>query len=342
MMISVPYARELKPDLPTGVFEPARSRLLWLPVHLTVIALSMYALAAGVVPWLLVPALSLCIGMSFAGLTFLAHESLHGAVVRNRRLRHVVGWIGFSHFVISPRLWNAWHNRVHHGHTNHPELDPDAYPTLETYDGDRWVRAALELAPGNGRWTGVFALLFGFSIHSAHMLLVAGRRGYLTAREHRRALAETALGVALWTALAVSVGPLMFVFAYVVPLMLANAIVMSFILTNHSLSPMAPHNDTLLSSLSVTLPRLLEWVTLRFGYHVEHHLFPSMSSRHAPVVRELLQKRWPERYQTLPLGRALLLLHRTPRVYKDHYTVIDPGTRRECRTLIPGVLSPEA
>lgn len=342
MTLSVSYARELKPDLPTRAFMPARSRLFWLPVHLSVIALSMYAIGSGVVPWLLVPALSLCIGMSFAGLTFLAHESLHGAVVRNRRVRHAVGWIGFSHFVISPRLWNAWHNRVHHGHTNHPELDPDAYPTLHAYEGSRWVRTALKLAPGNGRWSGLFALFFGFSIHSGHMLLVAGRRAYLTRAEHRLAIAETVLGAAVWTAVAISLGFWSFVFAYMLPLILANAIVMCFILTNHSLSPMADHNDTLLSTLSVTLPPVLEWVTLRFGYHVEHHLFPSMSSRHATAVRELLRKRWPERYQTLPLGQALLLLHRTPRVYKDPYTVIDPGTRRECRTLVPSMLTPEA
>ena len=342
MTTPVSYARALKPLLPSGAFAPARSRLLWLPAHLAVIIPSMWAAASGVAPWPLLPVFSLCIGLSFAGLTFLAHETLHGAVVRGRRLRHAVGWIGFSHFLVSPRLWNAWHNRVHHAHANHPERDPDAYPTLETYEADRWVRRALELAPGNGRWTGLFALFFGFSIHSAHMLLVSRRRGYLTAPEHRRALLETGLAVALWTALGVSVGLVSFVFVYVLPLLVANAVVMGFILTNHSLSPMAPHNDPMLSSLSVTLPPILEWATLRFGYHVEHHIYPSMSSRHAPAVRELLRERWPGRYQSLPLGKALLLLHRTPRVYKDHYTVVDPGTNRECRTLEPCMLDAKA
>src|SRR5688572_33351940 len=102
------YAREIKPLLPSGAFSPARSRLLWLPVHLAVIALSMYGIAARWAGWAIVPLLSLCIGMSFAGITFLAHEAMHGAVVRGRRLRRVVSWIGFSPFVLSPRLWNAW------------------------------------------------------------------------------------------------------------------------------------------------------------------------------------------------------------------------------------------
>lgn len=334
---SIAYARELKPLLPARAFTPARSRLLWLPVHLAALGLSMYAIATHWVAWPWVPLLSLCIGMSFAGITFLAHEALHGAVVKGRRLRHLIGWIGFLPFALSPRLWMAWHNRVHHGHTNHPERDPDAYPTIQTYERSRAVRIAMDLAPGNSRWTGVLPLLFGFSVHSGHVLVRARSWGYLTATQHRWALLETAVVVGLWLALAVQVGLLSFLFVYVLPLLVANAIVMGFILTNHSLSPMTDQNDPLLSSLSVTLPPVLEWLTLRFGFHVEHHIFPTMSSRHAPAVRALLQARWPGRYQSMSLPSALLRLHRTPRVYKDHVTAIDPRTGRECSTLTPAL-----
>jgi fatty acid desaturase len=332
---AVSYARELKPLLPSGAFSPARSRLLWLPVHLAVLGVSMCAIAAHWVAWPFVPVLSLCIGMSFAGITFLAHETLHGAVVRRRLLRRVIGWIGFLPFVLSPRLWTAWHNSVHHGHANHPERDPDAYPTLETYERSRAVRVAMDVAPGNNRWTGVLPFFFGFSIHSAHVLICARRWGYLSKAEHRWALLETACGIGLWTALAIHVGLVSFLFVYLLPLLVANAIVMGFILTNHSLSPMTEQNDPLLSALSVTLPPVLEWLTLRFGYHVEHHIFPSMSSRHAPAVRALLRTRWPERYQSMSLPRALRLLHRTARVYKDPYTFVNPRTGREWPTLAP-------
>ena len=89
------------------------------------------------------------------------------------------------------------------------------------------------------------------------MLACARRWGYLTATQHRWALLETAAGVGLWLALAAQVGLLSFLFVYVLPLLVANAIVMGFILTNHSLSPMTDQNDPLLSSLSVTLPPAL-------------------------------------------------------------------------------------
>jgi fatty acid desaturase len=293
------------------------------------------ALSVLQLPWVLRPLLSLVMGCSFAGLTFLGHETLHGAVVRGKKLRRAIGWLGFLPFVVSPRLWEAWHNRVHHQNTNRPAQDPDAYPTLEEYKKSSLVRAVTELAPGRKRLRGVLSLLIGFTVQSAHMLFDARRRKWLTPAEHRRAIAETLLGVALWATVAVLLGPLAFLFAYALPLLVANAIVMGFILTNHSLSPHTDVNDPLINSLSVTGPRWFEWVTLGFGYHVEHHLFPAMSARHAPELRAILRARWPQSYQSLPLLRALRALHRTARVYETHTTLLDPKTGRRWQTLAP-------
>ncbi|HWA72593.1 MAG TPA: fatty acid desaturase [Polyangiaceae bacterium] len=328
------YARELKSALPKQAFEPARSRLLWLPVHLAVIALGMVALSAGWLPWLLAPLVSLAIGVSFAGLTFLAHETLHGAVVRGRGLRRLVGTIGFFPFMVSPRLWIAWHNRVHHGNANRPDVDPDAYPTLAAYRKSWTLRMVTDhLGPGREKPAGLLSLLIGFSVQSAHVLVE--RRHYLSPRDQRWALVESGLAATFWLALALTIGFLPFLFAFVLPLLVANAMVMGFILTNHSLSPHTEINDPLVNSLSVTLPRALDFLTLSFGYHVEHHVFPWMSSRHAPAVRELLRARFPERYQSMPLWRALLTLHRTGRVYKDETTLLDAPTGKEWRTLLP-------
>ena len=334
------YAAELKALLPPEVFAPALSRLLWLPVHLTVIALATVAIAAGRVPWFIVPLVSLAIGFSFAGMTFLAHETLHAAVVRNRRLRYAVGWVALLPFVLSPRLWIAWHNRVHHGNANRAGFDPDANPTLTEYRASARVRFVTDhFALGRRSLTGAIGLLVGFSVQSAHMLITASRRGFLSRREQWLAVAETGVGVGVWTTLAVVVGPLSFGFVFVVPLLVANAVVMAFIMTNHSLSPLTEVNDPLVNALTVRSPRLIEWLTLRFGYHVEHHLFPSMSSRHAPRVREAVERRWPERYQSMPLLQALLALHRTGRVYANETTLMDPRTGQTWPTLLPRVAS---
>jgi fatty acid desaturase len=276
---------------------------------------------------------SIVVAASFAGMTFLAHEVLHGAVVRGKRWRHVIGWLGFAPFVVSPRLWIAWHNGAHHALTNRVG-DPDGYPTLARYHAQRATRFSVDtFALGGRRWRGVLSLVLGFTVQSVDQLATARARGYLSASEHRRAIAETALGLALWGAVAWLVGFVPFLFVYLVPLLLANACVMAFILTNHSLSPLVAIDDPLASGLTVTTPRVIEWLTLGFGFHVEHHLFPAMSTRHARAVRSAVRTRWPERYRSMPLGAALHRLHRSARVDKTATTLCDPRTGAEHATL---------
>src|SRR5688572_924007 len=92
------YVRELRPALPAEAFEPATSRLWFVPVFLALIAVSAVAIAASWVPWFVVPIISLVIGGCFAGLTFIGHEAVHGGIVRGRVARHVLGFIGFLPF----------------------------------------------------------------------------------------------------------------------------------------------------------------------------------------------------------------------------------------------------
>ena len=330
------YVAELRPQLSAEAFEPARSRLALVPMYVAITVTAIVAVARGWVPWPLVPVLSLVIGMGFACCTFIAHEALHGGIVRSKTLQYIVGWIGFLPFWVSPRLWVAWHNITHHATTGLPE-DPDAYATLDQYHKRATTRFAIDVfSLGGSRWRGVLSLVLGFTGQSSVQLLTAKSTGVLTPRQHKLAYAETAVALAFWAAVAVLVGPVAFVFVFVIPLLVANTCVMAFILTNHSLSPRVTINDPLVSGLSVTTTRLIDWVTLRFGFHVEHHLFPAMSSRHAPAVRALVQARWPDRYKTMPLSEALSRLHRTARVYKTDTTLIDPMTGREFSTLLPG------
>ena len=319
------YQRAVRPALPDAAFQPARSRLLWLPAHVTVIALSIWALATDRVP---APIASLVIGCSMAAVAFLGHEILHGAVVRGRVAIRVLGWICLLPFTVSPTLWTAWHNRVHHNHCAVPGKDPDMYPTLAEYETQFFARLMADyFGLGGRRITSLIGLLFGFTGQSQQMLWEARKLGILTRAQHVRAIVEFALGVAFWTVVAFAIGFAAFVFAYLVPLVVANVIAMSFIMTNHCLNPATPSvNDPLVNSLSVTLPRPLAWLSLGFGFHVEHHVFPTISTRYAPLVRDALRAQFGERYQAMPLPRALHRLYTTGRVYKDDHTLIDPRT----------------
>jgi fatty acid desaturase len=307
-----------------------------LPVHYAVIVVCTLTIAYGWLPWPLELFCSLFIGASFAGLTFVAHEALHGAIVRNRFARRLVGRLGFLPFAVTPRLWEAWHNRVHHGNTNRPGVDPDTYPTLAEYQQSAMLRRITDwLAPGRSRLAGVISLLIGFSVQSTHMLLTARSRQFLSRSAHGAALLEAGSVWALLGLLAFALGPVAFGLAFVLPLLVGNTIIMSLILTNHNLSPQTTINDPLVNSLSVSGPRFFEWLTLGFGLHVEHHLFPSVSGRYGRELTSEVPRVWPERYQSLPYFQALLLLHRSPRVYETETLLVDPRSGSVWPTLMP-------
>jgi fatty acid desaturase len=330
------YAKAIRPELPAATFAPARSRVLWLPTHIIIITALAWAVTTGHLPWFLWPAVSLVIGCSLAGTVFLGHETLHGGVIHGKLAIRVVGWFCMLPFTLSPQLWMAWHNRVHHNHCGQPGIDPDMYPTLDEYRTQPAARIMADyFGIGRQRLMGFLSLLFGFTGQSTQMLFRARKAGYLTPRLHRRALLESALGWAFWIAVAIVVGFVPFIFIYLLPLVVANSIVMMFIMTNHNLSPLTPINDPLVNSLSVTLPPLLEWLTLGFGFHVEHHLFPAASTRHGAAIRDQLRAQFGARYQSMAMGRALRQLYRTARVYRDNTTLIDPPSGLTWSTLLP-------
>lgn len=319
------------------MWSPAWSRLLWLPVHASVIVVAILAIAERWIVWWAIPALSPVIAFAFAGLMFLGHEVMHGAIVRGRRARLLVGGVCFAPLVVSPHLWTIWHNRMHHAHANHLDLDPDMYPSLARYRSNAAARFAIDhFAPAGRRWRGLTSLVIGFTVQSLEILIGARAQLRISAREHRYAIVETITVVALWSAVAVATGALGFVFAFVLPLLIANAIVMAFILTNHTLCPANDTNDPLLGALSVTTPGWIEWLTLHFGYHVEHHLFPAVSARHARAIRAAIVEHWPERYQAMPIGAALARVFATGRVYQDATTLLDPRTGHVWPTLSGG------
>jgi fatty acid desaturase len=310
------------------IFEPATSRLLWIPFHVAIIGILTSFVSSlgltGLSLMFLLP-VSLIIGMAYAGLAFVGHESLHGQLTRSKWLKYITGFIGFLPFCISPKLWVAWHNNVHHANTNVPGKDPDAYPTIEECQRSFKARASVILAaPGSRRWRGIITLLIGFTTQSTHVLLAAKYRGYMKTGNYLAAILETIVGITFWTYFAFLVGFPAFLMTFIIPLMVANAIVMGHIITNHSLSPLADKNDALQTSLSVTVPKWFEFYTLGFGYHVEHHLFPAMSNRYAPHVHKIIRKQ--SNYQIMPLSQALYLMYVTPRIYKEKDILVDYDT----------------
>jgi fatty acid desaturase len=164
----------------------------------------------------------------------------------------------------------------------------------------------------------------GVTGHAAALLFCMQKQ--MTGKQRAATLTEFLILWAFWLSLGFWLGWKNFVFCFVIPLLLANVIVNSFVLTNHFLSPLSgddDENDPLATSLTVTTHPWIERLLLNFNYHTEHHLFPRMSPRHAPVVARLLKETWPDRYHQLPHRRALLAVWRTPRLYYDQVRLVD-------------------
>jgi|GEM_PF-345076 len=322
--------REVRKRLPPNVFVPRTQRLLWLPFHGIVVGLGIFWLATARPGFGLSALLSLAVGLSFAGLAFVGHEALHGGLVQGARARYWVGFLGFLPFSVSPRLWVAWHNRVHHAHTNELGADPDCLASLEEFEADSSVRFSTRIQVLS---LGLLTLFVGFTAQSLTVLFRAKRRGYLRAEHYRRAVLETVLAFALWASLFLLGGFSLLFWAYLVPLCIGNAIVMAHIVTNHGLSPLATSKDPLETSLTVTVPRWFSFYTLDFGYHVEHHLLPGVSHHHGPLLQKLLLELAPERYQSLPLTVALQRYFKLLRIYQNANTLTDPDTGQSEPTL---------
>ena len=334
------YAREVREHLPSAAFEPAPGRLLWLPVHLAVVAGAAIFVVLANPPWYLALVGAVAAGHSWGCLGFLAHEAMHHALVKNRMLEKLIGYAGFGIYGLSPTLWTAWHNQAHHGATGRAVADPDGFGHLGFWRKSRIVRALEKLSPGSGYKRSAMFLFVWFSVHSFLVLVFHSKRNGYYARISRRVVYTESLALlTFWVGVLLLVGPYHFLFIYVLPVLVANAIIMSYIATNHFLNPLTAINDPFVNSLSVTGPRWLEYLHMNFGYHVEHHLFPTMSARHAPAVRDVLQRLYGERYLSMPHRHALRLLYTRPKLHDTHDTLVDPRTMATFSALAPGDLS---
>ena len=319
--------QQIRRSLPAGTFARQPRRALWfIPLAGLVIA-GTAAIIAFDLAWYWALPMALVLGHCYGAMGFLAHEVLHGSVVRSKRLQTFLGAVGFGPMLVSPSLWRAWHVRIHHGNTNKGNQDPDSFGTLDRYERVPSTRFVTRLAPGSGRWYSFLFLFYWFSFHAQIVLWIQTQhmrafKGY----DRRRAIIDTFLFLALWVAIGILAGPVNSLFVIAIPLMVSNFLVMSYISTNHFMRPQAGAEDSVLeSSMGVRTHRILDRMHFNFSHHVEHHLWPGMSPRFVPRVRQWLEAHVGERYVCPPHWKALRHLYATPRVYLDANTLVDPS-----------------
>ncbi|MEQ1878847.1 MAG: fatty acid desaturase [Bdellovibrionia bacterium] len=330
------YNQRLRPMLPAEVFEPAPIRLLWFAGYCLVtlvcfLTIANFELLFPTVPliatWAAKAGLGVVVGICIGALGFFAHEVMHGSVVRSRRGQEFFGFLGFMPWFIAPTFWKFWHNQLHHGKTQAIITDPDAFPTMKIYKHSKFMNAMFPYTPGSGHLRSYTYFFFWFSFH----VLVAQtylrfRNSVFEKLNHRRVTVESAGQFLIWGAILLSLGPTNLFWTWVIPFLTQNYFAMSYIATNHNLSPLTRVNDPLVNSLTVTNVPVFEFIALNFGYHVEHHVFPTINGIHAKKIHKLLRQEFPQDFLFMPKFQAMKALYRTARIYKNSQTLINPET----------------
>lgn len=333
------YRQLIRRSLPDHVFQPDYTNLWWFPVHFAIIGAGIYFLSNHF-SWWAAPFIALAIGHSIACMGFLAHDVAHGGSVKNLFLRDTLALIGFSGLFISPLLWRKWHNADHHNNTQIKGVDPDHLFTIEDYKHNPVLKGLYLIHPLLRNFIIFGSFSFRMTQQQLRMLITYLRDRETSGVEKMFMVTQTVVALSLWLAITIPFGSQVFWWGYFVPLLVGNAVAISYIATNHFLNPLADERDVLATSLTVTLPKGLKWLDpwhQHFGAHVSHHLFPNVSGRHSRVIEEKAAELFPDRYHSMSIFKALQMLWKTPWVYEDHTTLLDPVRQERTKTLGHGM-----
>jgi fatty acid desaturase len=327
--------------LPSEVFEPQPQKgiavLILIPVYIVLI----WYVVSFQPPWYICILIAFTSGQIFTILGFAAHEALHGAIFRSKFGQYLLGYIGYAPFLISPLTWVFWHCQCHHGNTNIVGKDPDFVGTIKSFSDSGITRLRAIFTPGTHHWFSYIGLFCLFTLEGQYVLWFheVGTPVELKFGFNRlRAKFETILLMFFWLIFGITIGFKASISLIILPIFIANFIYVSYILTQHLLRPASDSiNEPLRNTISVTVHPIWNFLHLHFGYHVEHHLFPSMSHHFGPQVSQILQECCKDEYVSVPYFIALKYVLKTPRIHYDSVTLITPSTG--CKVSIDGCLA---
>ena len=317
-------ARRLRAELRRVLPPEAFARQPWRGVVALALVPVMAVLVGVLGTWRLPSAVCLLIafvlGQLITAVGLVAHEALHHSVFRGRALESLIGWLGFAPFLVTPGNWRAWHVQAHHGAANVLVRDPDILPRREEWRTGRFARLFHAMSPGSGHPLSFVSFTFFFTAQGQaflwyHCRLPAFQHLSLHRARERGLTVLLALG---WAGLGWVLGPRAAFYALVLPHLFGNVSLMIYIATNHWLQPASEeHDNPFVNTASVRTHPVLDWLHFNFSHHQEHHVFPAMSPRYAPLVRAHLRALSPRASIVYPHLRALRTLFWRPALYSE-------------------------
>ncbi|MEB3222133.1 MAG: fatty acid desaturase [Candidatus Sericytochromatia bacterium] len=311
--------------------------------HVLVHVVGHFALVVGIVAWLATHlvttpwwawgVLVLVAGHSIACTGFAAHEIGHGAIVEGPVANYC--WETFA-WLLSLSICTSIHGKahlLHHVFLNSVQ-DPNSRPTAA--EARDYLGELSEWLFPNGKhpvssalvWLPLVNLHYQMAM-LFHTLFQSGNPRFdlrLPRRKAWLAVFETfGLNLGLYLGLWAMGG---FDWRLGAFLVVANSIGitigLAYICTNHMLNPeLGDHLDPLELTLTVRVPRWIDFFHLNFSHHNEHHLYPEAGPANYPLIREALLARFPERYHEMGFIEAYREILRAPIATADRDTLVD-------------------
>ena len=334
MMQSADYRSILASVVKAERFEPDNGVIFHLLVHVGLVTgLGVtVALHIDAWPWPIPILLALVAGHSVCVLGFATHELTHGASrIKRRAVRRGLEWLGYAYVLFAvPTIQRRAHNHLHHRRTNTP-VDPDRRLWVEEVQAFAAASIAPWLFPNKSHPWLTCAWGFTLSVLSYHNSLfwhtvLRTRQLYdvgLNARLRRAAVVEATLNASVYFALFALSGFSALMAVYLAAqYYVGSSIAGAYIATNHLLCGLSDdERDPLANTVTLVVPRWVDFIHLNFSHHVEHHLYPGLNHKALPVIKRALQELFPERYKQMRPRKAIAALLGSPVAMQDHNTL---------------------
>ncbi len=349
------YRTVLSKLLPEEYFKPEIKHVFHYALLMTVYLVGLFSIL-NISSLPLKITISTLMGVSLAGLTFFLHDLFHGSIIKSNRIAYIFGLSVGLFNLFAPLFWKRVHN-LHHATTGNIE-DPDRSYILKEKPRNAIEKFVYRMRISDEAFHPMISMLFmsfGFFFYFFNTMyygLLAKKASIKEDKKYQRIQElfkkkrdRLFIGGELLVIFSFQAFLYMFVcnqnfisyfFVSLMPVGIAHIIAMSYIHTNHFLSPLTGDiDDPLVNSLSLKNSWIVDKIFSNFSHHVEHHLFPAMSSSHYPKVRELLLKLYPGRYKLIPMIDAIKMLFKTPRIYGDYTHLVSTDGTKKIDCLIP-------
>lgn len=349
------YRDVLRKHLPEDCFKPDNSHVFHYLISMGIYILGIYSiLNLTFFPIKLI--VSIIMGISLSSLTFFLHDLFHGSIFKSNKISYALGLSIGVFNLFAPLFWQRVHN-FHHARTGNTD-DPDRMYILTEKPKNLVEKIAYKTRISNDSYHPIISLIlmstgFFWYFSSTMFYGLIGKKMsieedtkyqriqelFKTNKDRLIVLFEllTIISFQVFLLTVISHGNfLTYILISLIPVLISHFVAMSYIHTNHFLSPLTGEiDDPLINSLSLKNSPIVDKIYSNFSHHVEHHLFPAMGSSHYPKVRKLLLKLYPERFQLIPMIDAIKLLFKTPRIYGDYTHLVSPDGSKKVECLLP-------